>query len=896
LYRYTKSRILVDAWSFFARLWDGGCGVTFESDVVALAEARDANAAAAADLAARLDASRREENELQLALDRMVNQRLEGAGREKESESAAEAVRKELAAVKSEMEKLRKKLTQTVSDKERQEELTADALYDLGQARVAFTSKASECGALHTALRKAQVDARATAAQINFIKGNLRECSVHLEKSRASEAAAEARGAAAEAARALAEAAVAAVNEENLRIKMRVTLLDADVIFKRDKIAALELTIKEKEEKERHAKLVKVQMIMELNRTKGKVEEQKKRAEGLEEELAGERAARAEDKRVAERHIAELKTELKTEREARKIVMEQHDATKKKLEFKRMKKRWHKKKRKEAEEEVERLTATVAHRDAAVLAFTAEAWRLRAMSLRDRRFRADAEAVAKNANELMAAAEAARAESQAKMDIAEKESAESKALAVHAAVELAAAKDAFQWERKTLTRQLLDLEHAREDFMHDLHVMTDKHKTQGELLVATKEERDEAQTRVDALEIELEALKMLLESERKKWQEDMENSLAKAKADLEAKARASAWSSKAAAAKAARTKEEEAELAREKLTDELAFSKETMEEFMKGSKDRMADLEAQIVELKADVVRLEGQGEELQILNDMLTDDVRTVQTRLDDKCAEFIELTRKHNALEVESAARGKRMDQLASLLAAQRDAVVKADEAVGKIAEVVKTAVATTASEGGAAAEYDWTVTRGSKVNTGTLDDGAAPGGEGAFAEALGDTVDVSRADSLLIADVAFTLIKRGAARVLSPLEDAAAAVALLGEDFEKCKLAKAAAEEALAHMRVKMLDTLSNGKMEHQENEMLMAKLGDTQATLNLTREMLVKAAGALDRYDVVAGNLQNALQAQDAKEEALCATVSMALTRLEVDVDGGGLSLAYNRPRV
>ena len=60
---------------------------------------------------------------------------------------------------------------------------------------------------------------------------------------------------------------------------MRATLLDADVEYKRKKISELERVIKEKEEAERHAKLVKVQMIMELERTKGKVAAQKKRAE-----------------------------------------------------------------------------------------------------------------------------------------------------------------------------------------------------------------------------------------------------------------------------------------------------------------------------------------------------------------------------------------------------------------------------------------------------------------------------------------------------------------------------------------------------------------------------------------------------------------------------------------
>ena len=55
--------------------------------------------------------------------------------------------------------------------------------------------------------------------------------------------------------------------------------MDADVEYKRKKISELERVIKEKEEAERHAKLVKVQMIMELERTKGKVAAEKKRAE-----------------------------------------------------------------------------------------------------------------------------------------------------------------------------------------------------------------------------------------------------------------------------------------------------------------------------------------------------------------------------------------------------------------------------------------------------------------------------------------------------------------------------------------------------------------------------------------------------------------------------------------
>ena len=32
--RELRADILVDAWRFFARLWDGGAGVTFGSDVV----------------------------------------------------------------------------------------------------------------------------------------------------------------------------------------------------------------------------------------------------------------------------------------------------------------------------------------------------------------------------------------------------------------------------------------------------------------------------------------------------------------------------------------------------------------------------------------------------------------------------------------------------------------------------------------------------------------------------------------------------------------------------------------------------------------------------------------------------------------------------------------------
>jgi hypothetical protein len=242
-----KAALLVDAWRLFARLWDGGCGVAFESDVVALAEARDANAAAAADLAERLDVSQREEGQLNSALDRMVRAQLEGATQCRQREDTAEANRHDLRVADAAIATLETKLRQREIDKERAEEATHAAAHELGQSRAFVASKSKECGKLHTALRKAQVEVQTASAQVRYVQNSLRESKAAAARAEAGESAAAAGAAEAAAAESTAQSAAIAVGVESQRIKMRITLLDADVEFKRGRIAELERTIKEKE-------------------------------------------------------------------------------------------------------------------------------------------------------------------------------------------------------------------------------------------------------------------------------------------------------------------------------------------------------------------------------------------------------------------------------------------------------------------------------------------------------------------------------------------------------------------------------------------------------------------------------------------------------------------------
>lgn len=870
--RELKAAIRDDARRFFARLWDGGCGTMFESEVVALAEARDTNAAAAADLRARLEHSRKEENELQLALDRMVNEQLKGVEGTKRREADAEATRETLRKTRADLELMKRKLAQTVSEKENQEEKTAMVNDDLTQTRVAYANKAKEAGKLHVALRNAQTEAKETNAQMDVMRENLRGVEAEVEAGKAREAAAEEARTKAEALRSAAEANLATMTEESLRIKMRCSLLDADVEYKRTVIADLERTIKEKEVAERHAKLVKAQMILEAQALKGKVDAQKKRAEALEEKLAAEKAARAEDKRVADRHIADLKTEIATEREARRIINEQLEAVKKKLEYKRMKKRYHKKKRLEAEEEVKRLEAIVKHRDAAVLAFTAEAWRLRAVTANHKRAREDAESRAKNADELMRASENARAKAQAASEAAIADATKARASEKKTAEEAAAAAATHASEKKSYMTQLMDLEQARENLLADLARLRKKHEEQGSALAATTSERDAARDRIAELETELENLKALLEAERKKWAEDMEGALAKARAELEAKARANAWSARTKSAAAMRKKEEEDELERERLNEEIAFTKEMFEDMMKAAKKRQAELEAEIEELKAAIMSLENDGGDLRGRNEALTENLRATQKELDQAQATIMELTKKSDKLQIECDERASKMRHLAHLLAKQRDSVVAADEAVAVMAKQMKTS----AGVGDFAADYDWAATRASRANAEGLDDGAVDGGEGQFASVAGE--DEVKADEVLTqADEALEFIKRGFARVPAPLQDATAAAKLLAEDYDRLKAAKAKADADIARLEATLEETRSSGQKGAAEYMALSAKLSDTQVAL-------AKAVGALDRYDVVAGNVENALAAQEEKEQAILATTEAALARLAEACDG------------
>lgn len=617
----------------------------------------------------------------------------------------------------------------------------------------------------------------------------------------------------------------------------------------------------------------------ELDRVKKQVGVQRSRAEGLEEALAGERAARAEDARVAVRHVATLNAELATERSAREMIIGQLGTAKTQLEHKRGKKRGHKKFRREAEGEVERLMAVVAHREAAGLAFIAEAWRLRAMSTKDKRRREDAESLAENADARTHTSEVARAAAQRAAEAALEDASAFKVAAMESAAAAAAAGMAHAAERKDVMTQLFSLVQAREQLLMELADLRDRHREQTHTLASTTAERDSAAVRADTIQVELGTLDALLESERKRWVEDMAGALSRATADLEAKARAGTWSSQSKAAAAMRKKAEEEALEHERLSGEVALSQEMLEEMMQVAKEKQAALEADVVELRVTVLKLEMDGGDLRDTRDALTEDLRTVRTQLDDKRTECVNVTLKHDALEKDCGQRAAHMAHLAGLLTEERAGVVATDRAVADVAAQVQSVAA---SVGGAAAGYEWVASRGI-ANARTLDGGATPGGEGAFAALVG-TADAAADATLREVDGALALITRGAARVTGPLRDTAAAARLLGEDLAGVRAAKAAAEAEVARLSRALSDALSSGDKGATEYSQLAAKLAETQRAFGKTREALGKAAEALDRYDVAAGNTLNALAMQEAKEEAVVAAVEAALARLQSDVDG------------
>ena len=108
------------------------------------------------------------------------------------------------------------------------------------------------------------------------------------------------------------------------------------------------------------------------------------------------------------------------------------------------------------------LTATVAHRDAAYHQLTAEVWWRRAQTTIARRGREDAESLARNAKELMDAARLAQVDLQTRLTSAEKRAAAAEAVAANHEEVLAAAKVAFNSQKKDMASQIFHLEEAHE--------------------------------------------------------------------------------------------------------------------------------------------------------------------------------------------------------------------------------------------------------------------------------------------------------------------------------------------------------------------------------------------------------------------------------------------------
>ena len=108
--------------------------------------------------------------------------------------------------------------------------------------------------------------------------------------------------------------------------------------------------------------------------------------------------------------------------------------------------------------------------------------------------------------------------------------------------------------------------------------------------------------------------------------------MAAAKAEILAAARAETWLNRSKMGLAARKKEEAEALEREKISDDLAWSKEAAEADAKKFRAKQHELEEEAEELKTTILNMEGEADDLRDTVSTLQGDLRAMEARFDAK------------------------------------------------------------------------------------------------------------------------------------------------------------------------------------------------------------------------------------------------------------------------